>query len=76
MKPVRRIVIAQNNDNQSYISEDSYPNDIDRFITEVEEAVSINLWATSETPTNLNVISDPTNKVCRMMFVLLDAKRE
>lgn len=59
MKPVRRVVIAQNKENQSDIMEDSRAKDIDHFITGVKEAVSINLWATNKTPPTLEDISDP-----------------
>lgn len=60
MKPVRRVVIAQNKDNQSDIVEDSHAKDIDHFITGVKGAVSINLWATSKTPPTLQDTSDLT----------------
>lgn len=59
MKPVRRIIIGQNSDHQSSILEDSHAENIDHFITGVDEAVSINLWATRETPPNLNQTIDP-----------------
>src|SRR5207244_1593652 len=47
-------------DNQSYIFEDAYPDNVDHFITGLEEAVSINLWATAETPAILGKPCDPT----------------
>ena len=60
MKPVRRVVIAQNRENQSDIMQDSEAGDIDYFITGVKEAASINLWATSKTPPTLEYRGDPT----------------
>jgi hypothetical protein len=60
MKPVRRVVIAQDKENQSDIIEDSNAKDIDYFITGVKEAVSINLWATSKMPPTLEDVSDST----------------
>ncbi|MBS0654452.1 MAG: cupin domain-containing protein [Verrucomicrobia bacterium] len=60
MKPVRRVVIAQDTDNQSTIVEDSNAKDIDHFITGVQEAASINIWATSKTAPALEDTGDPT----------------
>lgn len=60
MKPVRRVVIAQNKDNQSDIIDDSHAKDIDHYITGVKEGVSINLWATSQMPPALEDTNDPT----------------
>lgn len=57
---VRRVVIAQDNANRSYIVKDQSAQDVDHFITGVTEAVSINLWATDGKPAKLNTTTDPT----------------
>lgn len=60
MKQVRRVIIAQDKKDQSYVIEDDYAKDIQHFITGVEGAVSINLWATNDILPNLNDSSDLT----------------
>lgn len=60
-QPIRRVIIAQNKENQSYVVADGYAKDVNHFITGVEEAKSINLWATNKTPPKLDDINDPTN---------------
>jgi len=62
MKQVRRVIIGQNQNDESHIVEDSQAKDIDHFITGVEEAVSINLWATGNHRPNLNETTDPAKK--------------
>jgi hypothetical protein len=60
MKKIRRIVVGQNANNKSAILEDSYAKDIKEFISGVDDAVSINLWATNSSPANLKIDKDPT----------------
>lgn len=60
IKPVRRVIVAQNKNNRSVIVKDKPAQDIDPYITGIDGAVSINLWATHEAPADLKKISDPT----------------
>ena len=60
MNPVRRIVVAQDKTNRSYVVKDRAAQDVDHFITGVAEAVSINLWSTEDSPARLHQNADPT----------------
>ncbi len=60
IKPIRRVLVGQNKNKRSMIFEDQPAKDVDPYITGIEGAVSINLWATHESPIDLKNISDPT----------------
>ncbi|MDA7742346.1 hypothetical protein N8865_01910 [Francisellaceae bacterium] len=59
MKPVRRVVIAQTDNNQSAIVKDADVKNIDYFMEGVDSAVSINCWATDSAPAKISCDKDP-----------------
>lgn len=58
MKPVRRVIVGQNKEDQSFIIKDGPAQDIDSYLVGVDSAVSINLWSTLPSPT-LSNFQDP-----------------
>lgn len=60
LKKVRRVVVGQNDKDRSTILQDSAATDIDCYLTGVDEAVSINLWASQQSPAQLDAEVDPT----------------
>jgi len=53
IKPIRRVVIAHNEQNKSCVIKDCIADKIDHFMPGVDDAVSINLWATDKSPASL-----------------------
>ena len=58
MKPVRRVIVGQNANDRSYIVKDEKAENIDRYITNISETVSINLWLTQTTPVVINCLNN------------------